>query len=203
MTEPPSVTVSLCDLGQLTDPLWASVLSPGERCLHCPRGPHQDGRSEKNGVLPRGPHFSAAHHLPETPNPTRSSSHSMDGFFAPSLSGRVTPPVHRADFHLQWGKEERAESSCLTPASCRKGGATSPPAEDLPEAPNPPTGLGGGRGAGALGTLAGERGTLAWRQSLGPGGHTGAGGAWGGRGPRRRQRACVYAWVASLGSGVS
>lgn len=55
MTEPPSVTVSLCDLGQLTDPLWASVLSPGERCLHCPRGPHQDGRSEKNGVLPRRP----------------------------------------------------------------------------------------------------------------------------------------------------
>lgn len=153
--------------------------------------------------LPRGPHFSAAHHLPETPNPTRSSSHSVDGFFAPSLSGWVTPPVHRADFLLQWGKEERAESSCLTPASCRKGGATSPPAEDLPAAPNPPTGLGGGRGAGALGTLAGERGTLAWRQSLGPGGHTGAGGAWGGRGPRRRQRACVYAWVASLGSGVS
>lgn len=76
-----------------------------------------------------------------------------------------------------------------------------------PSSPQPTeseeTGLGGGRGAGALGTLAGERGTLAWRQSLGPGGHTGAGGAWGGRGPRRRQRACVYAWVASLGSGVS
>lgn len=62
----------------------------------------------------------------------------------------------------------------------RKGRATFASSRGPPSSPQPieseEAELGERRGTGAPGTLAGERGALAWRQCLGPGGHTGARG---------------------------
>lgn len=74
----------LVSVSLLTDPPWASVSPSVEGHLGCPRGP-----------VTVGAFLCFSHHLPETPNLTQSSSHSLGRFLAPCLPGWAMPVSSR------------------------------------------------------------------------------------------------------------
>lgn len=84
-------------------------------------------------------------HLPETPNLTHSSSHSLGRFLAPCPPGWVMPlsPRQLSTCTCNGGEGGRSSClcSCLTPASCR-GAPSCPQPADAEEAQL------GGRGKG-------------------------------------------------------
>lgn len=194
-----SVTTLLCDLRQLTDPLWASASSPIQGCLDFPRGPAKMVGLRKMGSSFSGPHtcFSwlplGSHHLPENPNPAHCSSHQLvAGPFLLSLG--------------QWRREQGSVGFLpvfmFGTTSCQRGSNLHP----YTEAPTLLSQrrlhwLGWARDAGAPGDLGwgdGSPGLQAapWARRKKPS------GPWGGPVPRRRQNSLsllmLPLWVECL-----